>query len=251
MKIEISTLYWPNTPAGQIQAHKSVIDHFELPITYYEEKVRHGRWMDRICRSSKSDIIVFFDSDCVPLNKEKVSEAIDYAAKNDTFLGIAQVSNHVLPRAHIFAAPAFYVITKSCYERLGQPSFSETRRSDVAEELTYAAEAKGVRYRCLYPTHFEKEPVGGVWPLGNYGYYGIGTVFDETVYHLYQGRLGNNIDLFVERCNQIIDGSFTTSAFYDSKTYHYEGGIASDSYVSRLTEYKIYRLGYLTILHHY
>jgi hypothetical protein len=157
----------------------------------------------------------FFDADCVPLDRDIVEESIDYVTKNDSFLGIAQASNHVPPYSHIFATPAFFVITRSCYIGLGQPSFSETPRSDVAEEISYIAEERSKRYKCLYPTRFDGVPVEGVWRLSNYGLFGIGTLFQDRIYHLYQGRFNHNVELFVKRCEQICAGNFDVSVMHD------------------------------------
>jgi glycosyltransferase involved in cell wall biosynthesis len=225
MKVEFNTLYWDNTPKEQIDAHKSVTEHFEIPINYYEENTPHGKWMNRVMCNSTSDLIVFFDSDCIPINKDNMMDCIRYVQKTKTFLGIAQASNHIPPKSHVYAAPAFYVIAKKCWELLGRPSFAESRRGDVAEEVSYIAEDFGIRYRCLYPSTFEREPVEGVWPLGNYGYYGVGTTFEDTVYHLYQGRIGNNIQLFVERCNEIVQGTFDNRFHNSAITRSYKGRI--------------------------
>ncbi|MGA1048116.1 MAG: hypothetical protein ACO3UU_08900 [Minisyncoccia bacterium] len=155
MKVEFNCLYWPNSDVNQIQAHKSVTSHLEIPVNYYEEYTPHGQWMDRVMSNSQSDIVVFFDSDCVPINKEKIMDCIKYVQSTKTFLGVAQVSNHIAPKSHVYAAPAFYVMYRECWKNIYK-SFSESNRSDVAEEITYEAEAKGIRYRCLYPTTFER-----------------------------------------------------------------------------------------------
>lgn len=224
MKVEFNALYWTNTPSEQIEAHQQVTNHLDIPVNYHGENILHGLWMDRVCSQSQSDIIGFFDSDCVPINKEAVLNCIRYVQRTKTFLGITQASNHIPPKSHIYAAPAFYLIHKECWEQL-QTSFAESRRGDVAEEVTYAAEARGIRYRCLYPTTFEREPVEGVWPLGNYGYYGIGTTFENTVYHLYQGRMGNNLQLFIDRCKEIVEGTFDNSSHIPAKIMDYKGRI--------------------------
>ena len=222
MKIEFNTLYWPNTDPRLINSQKSVTKHFNIPVNYYEQAVPHGAWMDYVCKESKSDVIGFFDADCVPLDYTKILECIKYVSKHDTFLGCAQASNHISPKTHIFAAPCFFLVTKSCWEKINT-SFSETYRSDVAEEFCYAAESIGQRYRAVYPSYFEREPVEGVWPLHNYGHYGIGTTFENTVYHLYQGRYSKNVDLFEQRCIDIINGTFTTEGAFNTKNYNYEG----------------------------
>lgn len=226
MKVEINTLYWDNTPREQIDKHRQVTEHFKLPVNYYQENSPHGLWMDHVCRNSESDVIGFLDSDCVPLSREAVLDAINFVRTNNTFLGIAQVSNHIPPKTHIYAAPAFYFITKSCWRDLNT-SFSETRRSDVGEELTYVAESKGKRYRCIYPATFEREPVEGIWPLSNYGYYGVGTTFGNYCYHLYQGRMGNNLQLFFDRCDEIVSGKFNNSTHINAKLFNYKGKMVS------------------------
>lgn len=224
LKVEINTLYWEGSPTELVTAHKKVTSHFQLPVNYYEHTARHGAWMDRVCESSTSDIIGFLDGDCVPLSKNAVMRAISYVKENNTFIGIAQASNHIPPKSHIYAAPAFFFITKDCWRKINT-SFVETPRSDVGEELTYAAEKMGIRYRCIYPTFFEREPVEGIWRLGNYGFYGVGTAFGDTCYHLYQGRMSNNLELFVQRCNEIVSNKFSTDGFHNATDLKPKGKI--------------------------
>lgn len=225
MKIEFHTLHWNNIPKEQIDAHKMVMDYFDLPINYHNENVNHGLWMDRVFQQSDSDLIVIFDVDCVPVSKQKVMDCIRYVKNSKSFLGLAMVANHIPPKSHIYAGGVFYVVARECWEKLGRPSFTETRRGDTTEEFTYRAEEAGVRYRCLFPTTFEREPVEGIWPLAGYGYYGIGTTYDDTVYHLFQSRIGNNMDLFVKRCHEIVDGTFDNSTHINARTYDYKGKI--------------------------
>ncbi|QNI93263.1 hypothetical protein SynA15127_00146 [Synechococcus sp. A15-127] len=52
-----------------------------------------------------------------------------------------------------------------------------------------------------------------MWRLGNYGSYGIGSVFADRVFHLHQGRFANNVDLFVQICTSIRKGSFSTEGY--------------------------------------
>jgi hypothetical protein len=219
MKIEFSSLHWDNVDQRMLESHKKVMAHFELPVNYHNKNQHHGEWMTNLIKGSDSDVVVVIEPDCIPLSREAVVNYVRYAVRNNTFVGIAQVSNHILPKSHIYAAPAFYVMPVSVYRRLGQPSFLETRRSDVGEEVSYVAETMGIRYRALMPTCFEKESSEGVWNLGCVAHYGIGTVFDNSIYHLYQSRLAQNIDLFVERCQQVIDGTFDSSNFIPSTSF--------------------------------
>lgn len=224
MKIEFNTLHWDNVDKDMLAAHKRVMEHFGIPVNYHNlTGFNHGKWMDEVVKRSESDVVCIIEPDCIPLNKEKLIDVIKYAAARDTFVGIAQVSNHIHPKSHIYAAPGFYAITPSIYKKLGSPSFTETHRSDTAEEISYLAEENGIRYRALMPTYFTREPGEGAWPLSNIGYYGIGTVFDDVVYHLYQSRMADNIELFVDVCNQVIDGTFTTDNLIPSTTFNFKG----------------------------
>ena len=224
LRVEINTLYWEGSPPELINAHKKVTNHFQIPVNYYDHTIRHGEWMDHVCENSSSDIIGFLDGDCVPLSKKAVIRSVNYVKENNTFMGIVQASNHIPPKSHIYAAPAFFFITKDCWRRLGT-SFRETARSDVAEEICYVAENKGIRYRGIYPTSYEREPIEGVWRLGNYGFYGVGTVFEDFCYHLYQGRMGSNLELFVKRCDEIVSNTFDASEFISSTNFNYKGNI--------------------------
>lgn len=225
MKIEYHSLHWDNVDIEMLSAHKRVMQHFSIPMNYHNlNGANHGLWMEWVLKESKSDVVIFFEPDCIPLNNEFLNY-VRYTGKDKTFVGIAQVSNHIPPKSHIYAAPGFYCISKEAYNLLGQPSFTETRRSDTAEEISYMAEEKGLRYRALMPTYFYKEPEEGLWPLSNLGYYGIGTVFDNTIFHLYQSRMAQNIELFVSVCDQVTEDLFDLSNFTPATTFKYEGNI--------------------------
>lgn len=222
MNVSYYTLHWDNVDSRILESHKKVMSHFNIPIQYMDMNIDHGTWMTSIIRNTISDVYVFFDIDCVPLSKEVVDYSINYAIENNSMIGAAQVSNHIPPFTHVFVAPCFFVISRSCYEELGKPSFYPTMRSDVAEEVSYVAEERGKRYKCFYPIKFDGVPKkDGVWRLSNYGYYGIGTLYDNKIYHLFESRWGDHIELFQKRCNQIIEGNFDTSTMYDSKEEFY------------------------------
>lgn len=225
MKIEIHSLHWDNVDKDMLTAHKQVMKHFDTQVNYHNlNGANHGRWMEWVVNESKSDVVVFFEPDCIPLNLN-FHHYIRYAYKHKTFVGIAQVSNHIPPKSHIYAAPGFYCISKEAYNVLGKPSFTETRRSDTAEEISYMAEEQGLKYRALMPTYFYTEPAEGLWPLSNLGYYGIGTVFDDSIFHLYQSRMAQNIELFVRVCDAVQNGALDLTKFKRATLFNYEGNI--------------------------
>jgi hypothetical protein len=216
-KAEFHSLHWNNVAPEMLAAHKRVMEHYQFPMQYHNiDGANHGKWMEWVINNSASDILVFIEPDCIPLNREKVIEYINYAGTNETFVGNAQVANHIPTKSHIYAAPSFYVISKKFYDRAGKPTLAETRRGDVGEEICYIAEAMNVPYRALMPTCYEKESTEGIWQLGNLGYYGTGTVYDNTIYHLFQSRYAANVELFVKRCEELLNGTFTTKDFHSS-----------------------------------
>ena len=225
MKISLNSLYFPNSNRDFIAAAKSVHEKFDLPINYTEAAVRHGSWMDHIMNTSTADVVGFLDIDCVPIHKDAIKKLVNFVAKNKSIAGCAQATNHIAPMTHIFIAPCCFFIYRPLWEALGKPSFMETERSDVCEEVCYVAEQHGVRMKALYPTHFEKEPQEGVWRLHNYGLYGVGTTFAGDFYHLYQSRFQENVDMFIQRCKDIVEEKFTTEGMHQSTDFNFKGRI--------------------------
>ncbi len=221
---KFNTLYWDNISDDVVKSHKEVCNFLNLNINYCRPSdyvksnwINHSDWMNIICEDSDDDIIGFFDIDCVPINVDKIKECYEYVKKHETFLGIAQTSNHKFPASHVYAGPAFFIISKKCLLDLNT-SFKETSRSDVAEEISYVAEQNSKWYRCIYPTYYEHLPHGTngpKWKLGNYGFFGIGTTYEDYCYHHFRIGHANEEDVsrFMARCKEIINGSFSTKKF--------------------------------------
>ena len=82
---------------------------------------------------------------------------------------------------------------------IGQPSFNETNRGDVAEELTFICEKLGKEFKVLEKKHSEDE----IWPLKGGRFFGHGTTYgDDLVYHQFEIRK-QNIN-FINKCKNII-----------------------------------------------
>ena len=204
-KITIHSLRWTDNNPLIIENQKKILDHFGLPLTVTEENIQHGKWIDRTLNTEDSDIFVFMDSDCIPLSYDAVKESIDHCT-NGYLVGNAQVTNCIKAKHDIFCAPSFLVISKDYYNSIGKPSAVNNYRSDIAQEFTRASVEREKRLKMYFPTTFQSVPSGGIWRLSGYGYYGIGTIYDNKTYHLYQTRFKKNVDLFVETCNLVIQG---------------------------------------------
>lgn len=212
--LPIHSLCWSNIHSDIIQYHQKVMNHFGIEVIYHKMNMNHGTWMNKIISESNDDIIIFCDIDCVIIKREIFDYAIQYVTDNESFIGPAQVSNHIKPAKHIFAAPSFFFISKKCYANLNKPSFEKNRKSDVAENVTYVAESMDYSFKYWYPNRYEKNKT--VYKLADHGYYGTGTVYEDSIYHLYQSRKNRHTELFKYRCKQILNDCFDFSDMLDS-----------------------------------
>jgi hypothetical protein len=210
----LHTLAWTNVDPRLIDAHKKVMNHFGLPVQYTIEDIPHGYWMDRILESAPEEVVGFIESVCVPTNANIVNICAIFAGKAKSFIGPAQAANHLQNNRHIYAAPCFHFIHRDTWMQIGK-SYSETMISDVGQMVSMEADRLNINYRTLYPTHFTRPAVDGYWQLGHYGTYGIGTFFMGGIFHLFQGRLNTNVELFVKVCDSIVDGTFTTDGMIE------------------------------------
>lgn len=226
IKVSINTFYYPGSNESFVNAHKSVMKHFDIPVNYYEQEIHHAEFMQNVLKNSDADVVGFLDIDCIPLTSTSVSELIKYVAINKSIAGNVQATNHLYPMSHLFVAPSCFFIWKKLYEAMGSPSFYPTNQTDVAQYVCKIAEQHGVRAKAHYPTYFEDEPEEGVWWLHNYGLYGVGTVFNGKFYHLFQSRFEKNVEMFIKRCEQVINGTFSTEGMFESTDLNFKGRIA-------------------------
>jgi hypothetical protein len=217
-----------------LEYHKKVFNHFNIKVNYVHEVKLHGEILNEISRKEDVDYLCFVDVDSVPLTSKILETLISRIYNKNAIIGIEQtsnnhrneadkemalfhanqrgekISNHISPRGNhnnltnddpCYAGPAFFVISKKIYEVLGEPSYLETYRSDCGEELSYVARDKNaeVKYikfsHCVEPKWFLKEGVE----------FGIGSTYEDLVYHNFQARAATHIDLFIEKCKNILN----------------------------------------------
>ena len=214
--MEIHTLYWTNTDPMFVDYHKAIMKKFNININYTNKNLDHGLWMDQIINNSSSEVIAFIDVDCVITNPVIVQKCNKFALEKKTIVGIAQVSNLIFPATHIHIGAGFFFINRETWEKIGKPSFDKFRlnlfnffkkKYDYAEGVCYKFEEAGVKCKAFYPSYFQVKK----WPLHNYGNYGIGTYYNEGIYHLYESRYNKNKSFFKKKCEQILEDKFITS----------------------------------------
>jgi hypothetical protein len=183
----------------------------QLTFVQYLTNKPHGKTLNELIDKAyrlKYDVVLFMDIDAIPLSYEAIVSTLT-KAHSGTIVGNVQRSNHIKNNEHVFVAPSFMGISPKVWHDLGRPSFSESFRGDVAEEVTYAAEEHNVPLHFYMPTTFETAPIEAPywnlktgWPV-----YGCGTTFADgrkpVTYHSFQISHGYNKANFIAKCKQI------------------------------------------------
>lgn len=230
-----------------VNAHKKVIKHFNIEIEYirdFDFCTQHPQILNDLINGCDADVVGFMDVDFIPFSKESIIRDANYVYDNDTFIAIAhpipgsgynqlrqdrmprfdyEQGNNKTVRMYQNVCTPYFLIKKTCYEKLGKPTFVNNHRSDTGGEISYAAHVAGINYRLYYPSCFEKTFSNRdnlrIARLGNYGFYGVGTVYPNVGYHLIQVQdqveSDANKELFIKRCDDVINNRFTTQGFYD------------------------------------
>lgn len=197
--------YFNNNNILDIQkAHESVFKHFNLTInTYFDENMKAYEFMDYWMKNIESDIFIFFELDCVPLDNKIYENIVDELIKEECIIGIEQTANH-LDSNFIYAGPACFGITKDVYNKLGKLSFDGTRRSDVAQEYTYLAYENNISVKFIELVSSKNNK----WQLGRDRFFGNGCFYtfkDSKIYHQFQTNLEDQKNDFKLECEKIIN----------------------------------------------
>jgi hypothetical protein len=185
MKYRIVSLYWNNVSERIVAAQRDTFMALGFKIEQYNlDGLRHSTFItEQLSRSTPETVLLVVDIDCIPINREAVTKALEVANSGGLY-GAAQCSNHLQDTNHVFVAPCFMAIKTSTWDYLGLPSFEPDALNDVGQRLTRCSESsrlKTVKLRpefCLIP----KYRMGEDFP------YGIGTFFESGIFHLYESR---------------------------------------------------------------
>ena len=96
---------------------------------------------------------------------------------------------------------------------MGNPEFASTKRGDVAEELTYAAEKAGVPVDLLWPVSSDDS----IWALTGGKRYGHGTTYEGGFWHAFQIRLREHQAKFIARCATFLQDAASQAPAGDGK----------------------------------
>lgn len=208
MKVEIHTLCNSAVDNLIFEYHSKVFKYFGYKPIYCTEELYPGNYYDQVMESTTADIVIFSDVDAVPINNHFYQDIINYCS-NDYMVGVVQVTPNLNSVHQFYCASGFMGISKSYYHSIGSPSFMDnvSKDCDISQQLTKKAIQMKKRLKFWFPTSFQAIPKGGLWRYSGYGYNGIGSIYDEKIYHLFESRFKSNVELFVDSCNQILSGT--------------------------------------------
>jgi hypothetical protein len=193
-----------NIPVDVVEYQRRCVTKF-LPegwiFTQYKHTTgnySHPAALEKCLANCETDVVVFLDIDCIPLNKQALITLEDRASKG-ILVGAVQRANHLQNDEHIYVGPSCLAFSRSKYYDLGSPSFHETLRGDVGEELTYRWQESGAPVFFLWPTNVQRP----MWLLNNRQSFGYGTTFGNMFYHAFCIR--ENTTYFISKCIEILN----------------------------------------------
>jgi hypothetical protein len=198
----IISFYGSNINKEIVENQKRIFSLFGHSIKQIlcEPWIEHSKHVDDFLRSDNEwEWILIFDIDCIPLNKNILDRAIKTINEREVIFSAAQKANHI-PDSQVYGGPFFIGFSRKTYEALGKTSFSPTYRSDCGGELTYSAKEKKIDIELLYPSSVEVSK----WYLDENHDFGLGTTFDNSIYHSFESRFDNS-GLFLKKCKEIFN----------------------------------------------
>jgi hypothetical protein len=159
----------------------------------------HARTVDLFLCFSRYEIIILLDIDCIPISVSAIPALIKQASAG-RLVGAAQRANHIDNDQHLYVGPFLMGLAMATYRQLGRPSFAETRRGDVAEELTYRAEAKQVAIEFLWPTSCDAP----IWHLTGDIYFGRNTIYEKSFLHAFEIRKHEQQAAFLATVDRVL-----------------------------------------------
>lgn len=161
----------------------------------------HALGMHKCIEDSFTDIIIFLDTDCIPLSAEALPLLAE-RAQQGMLAGFAQRSNHIQNNEHVYVSSACIAFSRQKYISLGSPAFFTTQRGDTAEELTYIWEKDDPNslfiIRPTDSTDLRWALESGARP------YGVNSTYGNLFFHAWEGRTPVQQASFVNRCKQIV-----------------------------------------------
>jgi predicted O-methyltransferase YrrM len=200
-RLAVVTVYQDNIPTEVVDRQAEVIGRFLPDGCEFEPRraYQHAQGLDDYFRTLRYDAYLVLDIDCIPLAPWVMPWLLGTALAG-VVVGAAQRANHLCNDGHLYAGPCAVAFSRATFERLGRPSFRDTSRGDVGEELTYSCEQAGVPVSLLWPTSVALPK----WTLRPGIEFGLGTTFGGALYHAFEISKGQTVNMFLDKCREVL-----------------------------------------------
>lgn len=198
----VVTFYMVNISTRVVLAQRRVLKAFAPPdvaILQIETAEGHGTAMQNFIRQTHYRTILFLDIDCIPLDRHSIGKLIGLA-EGGALAGAVQRASHIQNDKHLYVGPFCMALSTTRYREIDEPTFLETSRGDVGEELTYAMEKRGHPVHFLWPTSVEQP----IWPLTKTVLFGPGTTYEDSFWHAFHIREHISQQRFTSRCEEVL-----------------------------------------------
>ena len=201
----IITAYNDMIPSNVVDGQRKIFEKFGEKIIQIKPATwgGHAHTLDEWIKNNEWDHLIVLDIDCIPLNKDVIKNAREWVQNNIGLYSVAQNPNHI-HNAVDYASPAFIAFSKKTFEELGKPSFQGSNQPpwDVGGEFTYKALEKNIPVKLMYPSEVEIPK----WKFADGSMFGIGTTYENKVYHHFEGRRFARENLFTKKVKKILEG---------------------------------------------
>jgi len=204
LKATVYSIYMDNVQPDVVAAQRSVVEAF-LPagwkfVQHKPAGYSHPAHMHVCLSTNANPLTVFLDIDCVPLSVTALETLADRAS-HGILAGAVQRANHIENGGHIYVGPFCMAFDNKRYVELGSPSFFETPRGDVGEEVTWRWQERRAPVWMLYPS----KVANPLWTIDEKTKFGLGTEYDGKFYHEFCIR--NRTGEFVNKCGEILNSN--------------------------------------------
>ncbi len=194
----LASYFMDNISKEVVDSQQKVFRKFGLNLLQFKSYKQHPFALNDIIRNINGfDYVIFFDIDAIPMTENAVHKLLYNCDFYNGIVGASQQANHI-NTDHIYAGPSCLAMSMEIYERLGRPSFEWTKRSDVGEEITWLSQERGIPVCLLKTSSIELEK----WALGKDGRFGLGTTYENEIYHAFESRFES--ERFIEKCRSVL-----------------------------------------------
>lgn len=199
MTYEIYSFAHINLPKPIVDLQFQVFDKFGLEINQIINDNTHGKNLENIIKNCKSDYVVIFDVDCIPLVKN-IFDYINDDIHHYDLVGAIGCANH-LNKQDIYVHPSFMFFKPNLYFELECPYLCEDNNNDVAQNFTRICIKNNKRIKYWNNTF----STDNLWSLPDNSKFGHGTIYEGKIYHQFEIRKLQQHESFINKCNQVLN----------------------------------------------